>query len=114
MANTITRNTGGNTVELSAIDADWTWSDTFDESKYENGIRINFIQFNTAAAADVCIIKDGTATGPKIFKASGNAIDIVDERIVYYHGARMKPFLDVGDGAYNAAATVIINIINDL
>jgi hypothetical protein len=111
---TINRNPGGNTVELSAIDADWTWSDTFKESKYENGIRINFIQFNTAAAADVCIIKDGSATGPKIFKATGHTIELVREKTVYYGGARMKPFLDEGDGAYNAAATVIINIINDI
>ena len=106
MANTINR--VGNVVELSAIDTDWTWSDTFTESIYENGLRIDWIQFNTAAATDVCIIKEASATGPKIFKASGNTIDTTDERIVYYHGARLKPFLDVGDGSYNASATVII------
>jgi hypothetical protein len=111
MANTLNRE--GNTLEISDIDSDWTWSDTFLIAEFPNGIEVNFIQFNTAASTDVCIIKEVGATGPTLFKATANEVDAVDEARAYYYGARIKPFLDVGDGSYNASATIIIQLCQE-
>jgi len=106
MANTISLD--GNVLQISAIDSDWTWTDTFIGRDFVNGIKIQSIRFDTAAATDVCIIKQTNGTGPRLFKASGNALDVADERCQYFDGVRLKPFLDVGDGAYNASASVTI------
>lgn len=104
MANTITND--GKVVQISAIDSDWTWTDTFPRTT--EGIKIHSIAFHTAAATDVCIIKQTNASGPRLFKASGHSVETVEERVQYFHGQRLKPFLDVGDGAYNAGAVVVI------
>jgi len=106
MANTISLD--GNVLQISAIDTDWTWSDTFPAYKYPNGIKIESIRFDTAASTDVCIIKQVDGTGERLFKASGHTVEAVDEKIQYFNGVRLKPFLDVGDGVYNAAASVTI------
>ena len=106
MANTISLDSL--VLQISSIDADWTWTDTFPASKYPDGIKVNSIRFDTAAATDVCIIKQTDGSGPRLFKASGNTLDVADERCQYFYGARLKPFLDVGDGSYNASASVTI------
>lgn len=107
MANTIVSD--GHVIDLVAIDTDWNWYDTltaYGTSKV--GVPIQSIQFIPAATDDKCVIKNGSATGPVIFDATGATA--YDGKIVYYHGEELKPFLDVGDGSYNAGARVIITL----
>jgi hypothetical protein len=106
MANTI--NLKGAVLQITAIDEDWDWADTFDSAQYKNGIKIQSIEFDTEVAGDVCIIKNESDSGPRLFKASGNAVDVKDERCKYFNGTRLKPYLDFSEGVYNAAASVTI------
>lgn len=109
MSNTI--NQSGYTVEISDIDSDWTWTDTFTDSKYANGIRINYIQFNPAAANDACSIKEGADTGPQFFRCS--AEDANAQKAVNYYGAIKKPVLDFSAGIFTAGSSVIIELWPD-
>ena len=105
MANDITYD--GQVIELKSIDSDWNWYDNltaFATSKV--GVPIHSIQFAPATAGDHCVIKNTSGTGPTIFDKE--ATDKYDDKVVYFHGEELKPFLDVGDGSYNAAAKVII------
>lgn len=107
MANTIVFTE--NVIDLIDIDTDWNWYDTlpaFATSKV--GISIHSIQFKPAATGDHCVIKNGSATAAVIFDKE--AENQYDDKVVYFHGEELKPFLDVGDGTYNAAARVIILI----
>lgn len=106
MANTI--NQEGYTVEISSIDSDWTWTDTFTDARYANGIRINYIQFCPAAADDACSIKEGADTGPQFFRCS--AADANAQKLVNYHGAMKKPVLDFSAGTFTAGSSVIIEL----
>ena len=106
MANTV--NYKGFTVEISSIDSDWSWREIMSDSRYANGVPINFIQFNAGAANDVCSIKEESESGPEIayFKAFVNA----EPRRAYYFGTFLKPFLDFSAGTYSAGSTVIIQL----
>ena len=94
MANTINPAAGSDIekfIEITAIDSDWTWTDTFPGA--HNGIAVEFIAFSSGDSdGDYCSIKDQGATGPSIFppqaqKTQGPA------QIVYYNDS-IKPFLD--------------------
>lgn len=107
MANSITFTE--NVIELTDIDSDWNWYDTlsaFVTSKV--GIPIHSIQFKPKATGDHCVIKNGSGTAATLFDKE--AADQYDDKVVYFHGEELKPFLDVGDGSYNAAAKVIITL----
>ena len=97
----------GKVIHLIAIDSDWNWYDTLTAyATSKVGVGIHSIQFKPATTGDRCVIKNGGATGPVIFDKVG--ADQYDDKEVYYHGEELKPFLDVGDGSYNASARVVI------
>lgn len=107
MANTIKLTE--NAIHLIAIDADWNWYDTLTAFATDKpAIPIHSIQFKPAATGDHCVIKNGSGTAAVIFDKE--AADKYDDKVVYFHGEKLKPFLDVGDGSYNAAARVIITL----
>jgi len=96
-----------NIIDLISIDADWNWHDTLTAfAADEVAIPIHSIQFKPAAVGDHCVIKNGSGTAAVIFDKE--AENQYDDKVVYFHGEELKPFLDVGDGSYNAAARVII------
>ena len=105
MANTIVLT--GNVIDLINIDSDWNWYDTLTAFVADKvGIPIHSIQFKPVAANDRCVIKNGSGSAAVIFDKE--AVNQYDDKVVYFHGEELKPFLDVGDGVYSAGARVII------
>ena len=102
-ANTVTSNNGS--VEISAIDSDWSWSDTF--SNVSSGMRLISIRFNPGAADDRCIVKNGSDTATVLFD-SGKCTDEYDARIEYYFRAIRRPVLDFNVGTYSAGSKVTL------
>lgn len=101
----------GNTVEITAISADWKWDDTFTEEHFANGIPINFILFDPAAASEEANLYHGTdeGTAPRCFTSVGTNAN--DQRVLRFHGAVKKLFLDYNKGTYaNAATSIIIEL----
>ena len=113
MANTIKYRNGGTSIEISSIDSDWSWSDTLTDAKFANGVQINYIQFNPAAANDVCTIIDGEDVDNDPPGFYSKAITDVEPRRAQYYGARMKPVLDESAGTYTAGSTVMIQLWRD-
>ena len=109
MANTI--NQRGFTVQISDVDSDWSWRDTFTDPKYANGIPINFIQFNGVGSSDKCSIKEEDDAGPECFFAQISQAN--DQRRAYYHGTPIKPVLDFSEGTYTAGSSVTIQLWKD-
>lgn len=100
-ANTVVRN--GNVIEISDIDSDWSWSDTFPQYPQ---MPVVSIQFNGAAADDQCVIKNATDTGPALFDVL--VVDEYDQRYKLFNGTLLKPVLDYSAGTYTAGSTVIL------
>jgi len=90
-------------VTVSSIDSDYTFATTFPSDT--SGLRLVSIRFNPGAADDVCIIKNGSDTGPELFN-SGKCVDEYDPRIEYYHSVIRRPYLDFSAGTYSSGSTV--------
>jgi len=97
MANTVT--TEGHFIEVSAMDSDYDFGEFS---------RISSIQFNPGAAGDTLVVKNGSATGPKMFYAVCTGTD--DQRIIYYFGTRCRPYIDYSECTLSVGHSVIINL----
>ena len=112
--NTIDVSGNGMTVTISAIDSDWTWTDSFTANKYANGVRVDYIRFHPGATDDICSIEDYNDNDVKHFLVK--CADTYDDRIQYYCGAKLKLFLDFDDtdgtwtAAYTAGCSVTIQL----
>jgi len=102
MANTIT--VTNRTIEITAIDSDWLFSDTIDGPN----LILESIQFVPVQTDDKCIIKDGGALGATIFEAL--CADGYDSKIKYFRGEVRKPFLDFSEGSFAAGTKIIIEL----
>jgi len=98
----------GRTVTITDVTNDWTWTDTFTDDRYENGIRVNYIRFHPGGTDDTCIIEDADDAEVKHFYCI--CADKYDDRIQYYNGALLKLFIDQSDGDYDADTTESITI----
>lgn len=107
MANTVTR--GGSFLTLSAIDTDVLASDLWPEQSV-TGIPILTIDFVPANAADKCVIREGSLTGPIIYSADIAASNFPGYNTKPFYGKPIRPCIDVSEGSYNAAALIIIHI----
>ena len=112
MANTINPTAGSDIdkfIEITVIDSDWTWTDTFPGA--HNGIAVDWIAFSVGATAtvDVCSIKEGSATGPSIFPTQPVAATS-PVTIVYYNGKSIKPYLDQSACTLSTGHSVIIKL----
>ena len=112
MGNTINPTAGSDIdkfIELTALDSDWVWTDTFPGAL--NGIAVDWISFSVGATAtvDVCSIKEGSATGPSIFPRQPLAATS-PAHIVYYNGKSIKPVLDFSACTLSAGHSVIIKL----
>ena len=105
MANTIVLS--GGVISLTAIDEDWLYSATVGLT---GRINVHSIELVPAAANDHCVIKDASAAGATIFDMKCILVNANYAPYIKYFPSSpgLKPFLDVSDGAYNAAAKVII------
>jgi hypothetical protein len=68
------------------------------------GIPCNSIQFYAAADNDILIIRDGSLTGPIIFKSKAQ---IIDDTIKYFYGQRIRPVIDYSECTLNSASMVL-------
>lgn len=93
MSNTVT--TTGPVITISDIGEDYDLGDY---------LPMHSIRFN-AAGSDTCVIKNGDENGATIFKATCEADE---DRIQYYHGQSLRPFLDYSAGSYSTDTEVTI------
>jgi len=107
MANTIVLS--GGVISLTAIDADWLYSATVGLT---GRINVHSIELVPAAALDHCVIKDGSAAGATIFDMKCILVNVNYGPYIKYFppSPGLRPFLPVAEGAYNAAAKVIITL----
>lgn len=100
----------GNVIEISTLDADWAWTDTFTSGyPYANGIRAQYIIFYPSAANDILVLEEGSDSGPEIFPVKCN--DTYDQRIVYPGATRIKPVFDYTDSTITTPADAKIIIL---
>ena len=100
-ANTVTLT--DNVITISAIDSDWTWTDTL--SRMTAGVKVVLVRFNPGAANDRLVIKQGTAAGAELVNLL--ATD-TEARLQYLFGATVKPMLDYSDCTLSSGAKVTI------
>lgn len=111
VAHAITATLSGNVIELTTLDADWSWSDTFTGgTQNREGIKIQSIQINPSATDDIIIIEEGSAAGPRLLVPL-KFLDTYDQRAKDYNGVRLKPFFDYSDSTIGTPANASITII---
>jgi hypothetical protein len=64
------------------MDSDWTGEQE----------KLQSIQFNPGNTSDVLVVKNGSASGPPLFKTTADSAS--DEVIKYFHGVAVKPVID--------------------
>jgi len=105
-ANTIDAETYS--VTITAIDSTWHYRTSYLDAKYADGIKVEYIIFSPGATDDICLIRDDASDGAILFRAK--CADVYDQRIIYFAGQLIKPYLDVTEGAPNASAILTIKI----
>jgi len=79
----------GPSIEVNTIAADWDYGAVYTAAKNPRIIALTFIPGD---AADKIVVKDGSDTGPVIFKAS--CVLATDEKVKYFHGEQKRPYVD--------------------
>lgn len=105
--NTIDAEPGG--VQISGIDTAWTWTDNYTLGADKGGMRVNYILFSPGATDDICLIRDTGATGIILFRVK--CANAYDQRVLYFNGDRVRPYLDLTEGAPNAGAILTIKFM---
>ena len=107
MSNTIKKGRNNTTIEISGIDSDWAWSDSF--PNYPHGIALFSIEFKPGQANDACVICDEKGDVPALINCTCR--DVYDDKVKYFPpGIRYFPKLTYASGTYSANARVIIQI----
>ena len=110
MANTT--NLEGNFIEITGLDEDWTLAT--DMPGFEtDGLRIKSIEFNPSAVSDAFVVRNSSATGPKIFDVSCDSVN--DQKLKYYDGPngvgqQMWPYIKIADATLDTAANASVKI----
>ena len=95
-------------IDITSISADWDYaSEVAAYPREKEGPIIDLILFAPGAANDRLVIKNGDASGPVVFKATATT---TDERVVYYHGKRMRPFIDYSECTLSTGHQVVISL----
>lgn len=94
MANSV--NITGAITTISSIDSDYDFGD------YKP---LQAIRFNPAGA-DTCIVRNGGASGAEVFNA--NTAAATDDRVQYYNGQLISPFLDYSACSLTSGAKVTL------
>jgi len=99
----VTVNTSGLFTQITPDgSSDW---DSTTVPAFANGMRVKSILFYPSAANDVICIKEGSATGPVIFKAKD-----VEGRglLIDFQGNLISPYLDQSECTFDTAANVVV------
>lgn len=99
----------GTTFEVASLDANWTMANETHITSAK-GIRIKSIWFVPSGANDVMVIRDGSATGPRMFY--GIALNASEPIRWSYDGAIKKPYIQQSD--LTLAASANARVIFDL
>lgn len=92
----------GLVLNISALDSDWVSTTHFKGTQ-----RIRAVIFLPGAAAERCVLRSGSITGPKIYDSGPAAAALPPIQIDV--GERMDLALVFADGVYvNAASTVVV------
>ena len=108
MANTITKSKG--MLNLSALDSDWLWSTTY--PGHLQGIPIWSIAIKAHAAGTICILREGSLTGPIVFHRE--CVAVGDQVPSYYGGELIQLVLEFSDGTYGANAVICIKLAHKI
>ena len=93
-------------LEITSISADWDYR-TERPSHWPKHPRLTSISFHPGGA-DILIIKQHDANGVTRFKASCE--DFHDDRIKYFHGSRVVPFIPYAECTFNTGHLIIIEL----
>jgi len=98
------------TLTITSIAADWDYK-TSKPSSWPDVPRIASIQFTPGAADDKITVKEQGDTGPTVFYVICE--NAYDQRIKYFHGTRIIPFIDFGDCTLSTGHSVTIELWRD-
>jgi hypothetical protein len=92
---------GGTTVEVSEIDADFTYSTScMMYGRDGSGVRMDWILFipgegfEAGTAGCYVSIKEGTDSGPLIFYSQESDAGLCGPSIIYFNGSKIRPVID--------------------
>jgi hypothetical protein len=108
MATTLERN---GILEITSIAADWDYKASR-PTNWPEKPRLTSIKFNPGAADDKLTIKEQNDGGPECFFCLCQ--NTYDQRIEYYHGQRIIPYIDFSACTLSAGHSVIIKIWRDI
>ena len=91
--------TGSLTITYSGAGGNYDSS-----THFPAGLKVLGIAFVASNAADVLTIRNGSATGPKVYIRTGSGYD-------FLFGANWKPFITLTDCTYNTIANVSISFL---
>jgi hypothetical protein len=95
----------GRVIALTAIDADWTWTDSFPMEI--DGIDVAEIVFTPGAVANKVAILDQNASGGHLFPAVIVG-EVMPVKICFPPGTLLKPFIDFSECVLAAGHSVLI------
>lgn len=95
-----------NVVTITAIDADWTWTDTF--PGWGPGMRVISIEFIGGAVDDHLVVKNETDAGPTLMDRYIDDVKFSTTKTLF--GARVKPMIDFSACTLSVGHKVIIVI----
>jgi len=104
----ITTTVGRNLLTIKWSDAAADWVYTTEVPQFGPGIKVKSIQFNPSAASDKLVIRDGSLTGPIRFDVT--CADVTDQRIKYFGGQWMQPYIESTEVTFGTVANVEVII----
>jgi hypothetical protein len=107
MATVLERN---GTLQITEISADWDYKTNKPDSWPERP-RLTSIRFNPGAADDELYIAEQNDGGPEVFYSKCQSV--YDQRVEYYHGQRVVPYIDFSLCSFSAGHKVVIKLWRD-
>jgi len=104
MANTI--NAGSNSVLLTNMDTDWTWTDSY--PNHPAGIKVLSMGLTMMHETDYLVIKDAIATGTTIAYFANVAGTTNFHQSMNFSELRVRPFLDISGCSVDLNSQLII------
>jgi len=96
-------------LEISNISANWDYA-TEKPGHWPEIPRIASISYHPGGA-DIFIVRQRDAAGVRRMQAT--TADIYDDRIKYFHGSRVVPFINYGECTLNLGHLVVIELWRD-
>lgn len=102
----------GSTIQVTSpnLTADWSLYNAglYDVDRLEPGVPVAYIMHTPGASADVVVVKDRNDGGPIL--ARFECADATDQKIIYLHGKRCKPYVDISAGTYGKTVNSVLSI----